>query len=473
MPIIPRFASVQDPNTPPNVDFSQGIMQSALAGAQLRRMGVEEKQAEAEGKRADARLGMQQDSLAFRKQAYQDSRDAQSEQAAVTGFFSGQSGLPADQAGPPSPFEAQELETRGAQAFRGSLKTPEAQMLFDQQYAGYLQNRQSEVRAQALQSKLQDTLMGAQQLPGAQPFLKSLEALGAQLDTIADPNLDPNARNNAMAKWSDDFQKIEDGIRKEQKRLEDTQAATEVFAAKIASLPVGHPNRSRYQDIQTSLALGGDPAKAVEAMYSIDQGLVQDKASGAWMKPEAAIKVENDRARLAAMENRVKSEAASGKQPKWNDITNYAKFLYDSQYYTDKETGQPTLLSPSTRPLTPQQCQALAFAEMNPEAFAERMAESAAMDAAIAAEEQAASGAAPAAASEQTQAQAGPPPAPVDPALQLNEAAMTSPEAMLAEGARWSKASREAKAKAEAEQRAKNAKDLQRTAFGNPNRIRR
>lgn len=390
MPIIPRFASVQDPNTPPNVDFSQGIMQSALAGAQLRRMGVEEKQAEAESKRADARLGMQQDTLAFRKQAYQDSRDAQSEQAAVTGFFSGQSGLPADQAGPPSPFEAQELETRGAQAFRGSLKTPEAQQLFDQQYAGYLQNRQSEVRSQALQSKLQDTLMGAQQLPGAQPFLKSLEALGAQLDTIADPNLDPEARNSAMAKWSDDFQKIEEGIRKEQKRLEDTEAALGVIAAKLtgpAALPVGHPSRGTYQDVMISLTLGGDPEKAMEAMYAIDQGKVLDKPSGRWVPPDVAARLEDNRAQRKAIDDRMTAKAAAGTAPDMGDVVNLTKFIHESQFYTDKETGRPEPIDPTRVALNPVESFALAFAQLHPEAFAARIAESKEMQDAIDAED--------------------------------------------------------------------------------------
>lgn len=283
MPIIPRFASVQDPNTPPNVDFSQGIMQSALAGAQLRRMGVEEKQ-------ADARLGMQQESFGLRKEAYQRGVDLDEDMAKIA---EAKAMIPQNA----TPQDRQMFVTQGIMP---KLKTAKGRELLMQDFAA---NQKERVVAEATDSaigSLAESIRRASMMPGGEQFTERYKAIGDAIQQAGGQNVDPETRGAMIDGLMRDFQ----GLQKAQEQFHSQQVEEADAMGSMQSMmdmaPPGSPARQKLTTLQARFLSGGVTAKqALRAATAIQMGEVEiqtPSGQSLWMDPEAAAKFELDMA---------------------------------------------------------------------------------------------------------------------------------------------------------------------------------
>lgn len=191
MPIIPRFASVQDPNTPPNVDFSQGIMQAALAGAQLRRMGVEEKQGEAALGMQREGMDMRKQEFGLRKQEFQRGMDAEQDMARAGEFMLNLQSQPRGPQGQPlapgfagPQADPMRDEVIAATEFAKTLKTDAAKSAFIGQFRQYQQGSLIQQNTQRVAGNIQDRLMFYAQNPDAGPMVGKWEELALKLDNL-------------------------------------------------------------------------------------------------------------------------------------------------------------------------------------------------------------------------------------------------------------------------------------------------
>lgn len=293
MPIIPRFASVQDPNTPPNVDFSQGIMQSALAGAQLRRMGVEEKQAEAEGKRADARLGMQQEAFGLRKEAYQRGVDLDEDMAKIAEA----------KAMIPQNATPQDREMFVTQGILPKLKTAKGRELLLQDFAADQKERVVAEATDKAIGGLADSIRRASMMPGGEPFAERYKAIGDAIQGLGKQNIAPEMRAEMLDGLMRDYQGLQKAQQDAHKQQVEEADAMGSIQSMLDMAPPGSPARQKLTMLQGRF-LSNDltPKQALRAATAIQMGEVEVQTPGGqtlWMAPEDAAKFEVEQARLA------------------------------------------------------------------------------------------------------------------------------------------------------------------------------
>lgn len=311
MPIIPRFASVQDPNTPPNVDFSQGIMQSALAGAQLRRMGVEEKQADAAGKRADAGLALQQERMGFERQDRAKTAAFEEGQAKAAGYLldAENNGSPAanpyqqgpageqQQMSPASDTEFDDNEIAAAQNFAKTLPA-DVQPGFLDGIQKLVNTRKIKRGTTAVTEMLQDAFVDSQ---AAEPevgtkFASAFESFKVQLDTL--DTLPPEKQALLIQGISQGIAQTRMLMNQEDERLREIpKAMAEVEEAlTLIANDTQHPNYGSMQSLLSQLRNSRStvkPNEIREELRGLKAGLTRYKfkdAQGndqeAWVTPE-------------------------------------------------------------------------------------------------------------------------------------------------------------------------------------------
>jgi hypothetical protein len=279
MPIIPRFASVQDPNTPPNVDFSQGIMQSALAGAQLRRMGVEEKQ-------ADARLGMQQESFGLRKEAYQRGVDLDEDMAKIA---EAKAMIPQNA----TPQDRQMFVTQGIMP---KLKTAKGRELLMQDFAADQKERVVAEATDKAIGGLADSIRRSSMMPGGEPFAERYQAIGDALQGLGQQNIAPEMRAEMLDGLMRDYQGLQKAHQDAHKQQVEENDAIGTIQSMLEMSPPGSPSRQKLTMLQGRFLSGELTAKqTLRASTAIQMGEVEIRTPGGkslWMDPEGAAEFE-------------------------------------------------------------------------------------------------------------------------------------------------------------------------------------
>ena len=368
MPIVPRFVGQPDPSQAPEQNWAQGIQQAALAGEQLRRMGLEatlSKERLAMEKERQG-LAMQQgqqgleigrQNLAMNAQtlqANQQKMDASQDFGRVADYQMQRAQDPFERfGGPVSPQEMDRLEEIGAQKAMEQIKTPEGKALFAQTYIAGRKEREVTAAFEQTQGRLQNLLLGVSQMPAAKTFQPQLETLAVALNQLSNPRLSPEDRAQALGEFNKQFDGVQGLIRNESIRMDKYQEALAMADAKRKMFPPGHPNRELFDGAFTDLMMNpsADPDTYVKTMAAAEVGLVEHpQRKGMFLKPEEVAQDMRLREQSMAQHEAAMAKVAAGQAPTPMDLWKMAQMQYESQFYKDRETGQlvPMLANPMT-----------------------------------------------------------------------------------------------------------------------------
>ena len=369
MPIVPRFVGQPDPSQAPEQTWAQGIQQAALAGEQLRRMGLEatlSKERLAMEKERQG-LAMQQgqqgleigrQNLAMNAQtlqANQQKMDASQDFGRVADYQMQRAQDPFERfGGPVSPQEMDRLEEIGAQKAMEQIKTPEGKALFAQTYIAGRKEREVTAAFEQTQGRLQNLLLGVAQMPAAKTFQPQIETLAVALDQLDNPGMTPEDRSRALGEFNKQLGDVQGLIRSESLRMDRFAETLAMADAKRRMFPPGHPNRELFDSVFVDMQLNpnADPDEYIKRMGAAEIGLVEHPLHRKmYVQPERVAEEMRLRDQLTNERQMFDARLAAGETPTPFERARMDIMEFESQFYTDKETGQKVSLYSTVRSL--------------------------------------------------------------------------------------------------------------------------
>lgn len=285
MPIVPRFVGQPDPSQAPEQNWAQGIQQAALAGEQLRRMGLE---TQLTGERI---------------------KDVQTQRAEVADQATIQQGI----AQIPQNATEQDREMFVMQGILPKIKTDSQKALFLNDYAMAKKERTVAKATDAAMGSVADSVRRSSMDPGGQPFAERYTAIAEALQSLGGQNIDPDSRGmmfDALMKDYEGLKKAHAEHYKQQVEEADSFAAVQSM---MEMAPAGSPARAQLAMLQGRIAANDiTPSQALRAAQAIQLGDIEIELPGGqrvYMPPEEAAKVQMDQMRL--MEQMQRAVAAT------------------------------------------------------------------------------------------------------------------------------------------------------------------
>ena len=373
MPIVPRFVGQPDPSQAPEQNWAHGIQQAALAGEQLRRMGLEatlsKERLAMDKERQGLAMRQGEQGLEIGKQnlelgrqniaANQRQFDAADDKGRIAEWQMQRGGSIQDQYGgagigsepipdgfsgprPMTKDDLDRLEVLGAQEMMNQIQTPEGKDLFARTFKEGLKERQIQLGFEQTQGKLQNLLLGVSRMPSAATFQPMLETLAISLDQLSNPGLEADKRAAAVDGLSQKILDVEKLIYNEDLRIQRYDATLATAASKRDALPVGHPSRALFEGIVTELQMNpqANPDSYATRMGAAEVNLVEDPVTKGYMKPEVLSELQLKRDAQTQQLTIAKMRFDQGGVISPFEASKMARSSYESQYHIDKETGQ-------------------------------------------------------------------------------------------------------------------------------------